>query len=159
MCPVRDPQSSAKLPRPLNPYVKLRLGGKSMRTNTITSNKNPVWGGKDDNCRFRFDAPDPNAIFYVTVGDWKIGANVWVARLAIPLASIEVSPSDAEDGEIQEFSLRCRLSRFTKHIEKEGVGDAKLKLRIKYEHPERCWIVKVSPRVGWSRGARVRGSG
>ena len=32
-----------------------------------------------------------------------------------------------------EFNLRQRVSRWGKHIEKEGVSKAKLVLRLKYE--------------------------
>ncbi len=39
-------QSSAKLPRPVNPYVKLRLGGTERRTTVLSNSKNPVWGGQ-----------------------------------------------------------------------------------------------------------------
>ena len=39
-------QSSAKLPRPVNPYVKLKLGSTELRTNVLTNTKNPVWGGQ-----------------------------------------------------------------------------------------------------------------
>jgi hypothetical protein len=102
-------QSSAKLPRPVNPYVKLRLGGIEQRTPVLSSTRNPVWGGQDETCRFRFNAGDPNGILQVTVGDWKIGKNVWIARLVVPLASIEVCMNG--DGALQEFELRCRTSR------------------------------------------------
>lgn len=73
-CLVSRVQSSAKLPRPINPYVKLKLGGIEQRTPVLTNTKNPVWG--DDTCRFCFSAGDPNAILHVTVGDWKVGGRV-----------------------------------------------------------------------------------
>jgi hypothetical protein len=46
-------------------------------------------------------------------------------------------------GELKEFDLRCRVSRFGKHIEKEGTSTAKLRLRMKYVHPERWWVMQV----------------
>jgi hypothetical protein len=127
--------------------VKLKLGGTEYRTNTISNNKNPYWGGEDDHSRFRFEAPDPNAVMYITVGDWKIGKNSWIARLAIPLASIEATSE--EEGQLKEFELRCRVSRFNKHIEKEGTSDSKLVLKLRYEHMERWWMLQVSTTCGW----------
>jgi len=173
------------LPRPVNPYVKLRLGGREGRTNVLTNTKNPVWAGTREGLLrgvgvggrgggggegvggggnvFRFPAEDPNALLKVTVGDWKLGKNVWIARLAIPLASIEVCPPTSalqpsfkrpgrgggqgggedvmEGGVTKEFQLRLRVSRFGTRIEKEGVSEAKLTLKLKYEFWERSWTL------------------
>lgn len=175
-------QSSAKLPRPVNPYVKLKLGTTELRTNVLTNTKNPVWGGQvrlsfhfaaaavpregkvirthartishplpfnkmhtqdATHSRFRFRCPDPNALLRVTVGDWKIGKNLWIARLALPLASIEITTDPRAPGVSKTYALRLRVSRFGKHIEREGASDAKLVLRLKYEHPERAWTMQV----------------
>lgn len=174
-------QSSAKLPRPVNPYVKLKLGTTELRTNVLTNTKNPVWGGQvrldtlhlpyllrsvatcvpdplpplrpplqtlnqqqdATHSRFRFRCPDPNAMLRVTVGDWKIGKNLWIARLALPLASIEITTEPKAPGVLKTYALRLRVSRFGKHIEREGASDARLVLRLKYENPERAWTMQV----------------
>ncbi len=125
--------------------------------NTTTHTPTPKQTPQDaTHSRLRFPAPDPHALLRVTVGDWKIGKNLWIARLALPLASIEVATATATDpaqsaGVVKTYALRLRVSRFGKHIEREGESDARLVLRLTYEFPERAWTIQVGGWVG--RGA------
>ena len=119
------------------------------KKNTTTHTPTPTQSPQDaTHSRLRFPAPDPHALLRVTVGDWKIGKNLWIARLALPLASIEVANATATDpaqpaGVVKTYALRLRVSRFGKHIEREGASDARLVLRFKYDYPERAWTMQV----------------
>jgi hypothetical protein len=118
--------------------------GRPKHAFTHTSTSTPLHTQDATHSRFRFLAPDPNALLRVTVGDWKIGKNLWIARLALPLASIEITPDPAKSpGVTKTYALRLRVSRFGKHIEREGASDARLVLRLKYDNPERAWTMQV----------------
>lgn len=131
------------LPRPLNPYVTLRVGKKKHRTPTVYNTKSPRWvkDSLDTTEPFRFElergAPK-TAELEVTIKDRNpLSKNEWLASWRLPVAT--VSPSTGATGQFTRMELKLPARRFRGSDAVDMAYGTELVLELSLQDMESWW--------------------
>jgi hypothetical protein len=142
-------KSIARIPRPLNPYVRVSMNvhpvggdtklkvGSSFETNTLKKEKNPTFS--EENQPFIFSIP-PNQRNEVSleceIMDWNVGVDTRLSSISVPLQAVPLSSS--QEGELFTFPVALNESRFS-NTPSSSDTDSSITLRISHFDAEKMW--------------------